>query len=82
MSKNLTVGELRKALENVPDDLEIRLSSDSGVDQSCEMGDTVVIEDAYRVKYELPNGERFSDTGKTGTDYFTIYANYINEYEE
>lgn len=82
MSKNLTVGELRKALENVPDDLEIRLSSDSGVDQSGEIGDTVVIEDAYRVKYELPNGERFSDTGKTGTDYFTIYANYINEYEE
>ena len=34
MSK-LTVGKLRKALEGVPDDLEIELWSDSGVDQ-CE----------------------------------------------
>ncbi len=29
----LTVGELRKALEGVPDNLEVRLSSDSGVGQ-------------------------------------------------
>lgn len=82
MSKKLTVGELRKALENVPDDLEIRLSSDSGVDQGGEVGDEIIVEDAYRVKYELPNGERFSDTGETGVDYFTIYANYRDEYGE
>lgn len=40
MSK-LTVGKLRKALENVPDELEIELWSDSGVDQwgydDCEV---------------------------------------------
>lgn len=34
MSK-LTVGKLRKALEGVPDNLEIELWSNSGVDQ-CE----------------------------------------------
>ena len=32
MNKALTVGELKKALENVPDNLEVRLWSDSGVD--------------------------------------------------
>lgn len=31
--KALTVGELRKALEGVPDDLKVQLSSDTGVDQ-------------------------------------------------
>ena len=31
--KVLTVGELRKALEGVPDNLEVKLSSDTGVDQ-------------------------------------------------
>lgn len=31
--KVLTVGELRKAIEGVPDNLEVRLSSDTGVDQ-------------------------------------------------
>ncbi len=30
--KALTVGELRKALEGVPDDLKVQLSSDTGVD--------------------------------------------------
>lgn len=30
---NITVGELRKALEGVPDELEVRLGSDSGLDQ-------------------------------------------------
>lgn len=29
----LTVGKLKKALENVSDDLEVELWSDSGVDQ-------------------------------------------------
>ena len=32
-TKPLTVGELRKALDGVPDDLEVRISSDTGVDQ-------------------------------------------------
>lgn len=43
----LTVGKLKKALENVSDDLEVELWSDSGVDQ-CEYDDIVVIEDAYK----------------------------------
>ena len=56
MSK-LTVGKLKKALEGVPDDLEIELQSDSSVDQ-CDYDDCeVVIEDAYRHQYKLPNGE-------------------------
>lgn len=67
----LTVGQLRKALEGVPDELEVKLSSDSGVDQG--MG-TIVVEDAYRTKYDLPEGRKFED-GTTGVDYFTIYAN-------
>ena len=55
----LTVGVLKKALEGVPDELRVKLSSDSGVDQ----GDgEIIIEQAYRVTY-------------SGVDYFTIYAN-------
>ena len=72
MNKILTVGELRRALEGVPDHLEVRLGSDSGVDQG--VGE-IVVEMARRVKYELPNGQRFTDTGETGVDYFEIYAN-------
>lgn len=59
MSKPLTVGDLRKALEGVPDELEVQLSSDSGVDQG--IGE-IVIEMARRVQYG-------------NTDYFEIYAN-------
>ena len=57
--KELTVRELREALEGVPDDLPVRLSSDTGVDQGD--GD-IIIEEASRVKY----GD---------VDYFDIYAN-------
>lgn len=67
----LTVGELRRALEGVPDELEVKLSSDTGVDQGTGR---IVVEDAYRTKYELPDGRKFED-GTTGVDYFTIYAN-------
>ena len=70
-----TVGDLRKALEGVPDNLEVKLSSDSGVDQPYP----VVVQNAHRVKYELPDGKRFDDTG---VDYFTIYANYAEESPE
>jgi len=72
MSKALTVGELRKALEGVPDHLKVELGSDSGVDQG--IGE-IIIESARRIKYDLPNGQRFEDTGETGVDYFEIYAN-------
>ncbi len=70
--KALTVGELKKALEGVPDNLEVQLSSDTGVDQG---EGEIVVESARRVKYDLPNGQKFADTGKTGVDYFEIYAN-------
>jgi len=72
MGKSLTVGELKKALEGVPDELEVRLGSDTGVDQG---EGNIIVEQARRVKYELPNGQRFEDTGETGVDYFEIYAN-------
>lgn len=74
----LTVGKLRKALEGVPDELEVKLSSDTGVDQG--MGE-VIVEDAYRTKYDLPDGRTFED-GSTGVDYFTIYANDRETEEE
>ena len=77
--KALTVGELKKALDGVPDELEVQLSSDTGVDQG--MGE-IVIEFARRVKYDLPEGQKFEDTGKTGVDYFEIYANNTGEDED
>lgn len=42
--KELTVKELRAALEGVPDDLPVRLSSDTGVDQGYG---EIVVERAY-----------------------------------
>lgn len=74
MSK-LTVGKLRKVLEGVPDDLKIKLWSDSGVDQYEHDDCEVVIEDAYRNKYKLPNGETFDD-GSGEENCFVIYANW------
>ncbi len=76
----LTVGKLKEKLKDVPDELEIELWSDSGVDQSGDDSE-VVIEDAYRHQYTLKNGETFED-GTNCVDYFVIYANYRNEEEE
>lgn len=72
--KELTVGELRKALEGVPDNIKVVLSSDSGVDQS-QFGGQIIIEDAYRHHYKLPNGRIFEDTGENEIDEFWIYCN-------
>lgn len=69
----LTVGELRKAMEGVPDELEVRFSSDT------EEAYEIVLELARRVKYDLPDGQRFDDTGETGVDYFDIYGNAADE---
>ena len=44
--KALTVKELKEKLKDIPDDLELRLSSDSGVDQ-CAEGE-IVITDAFQ----------------------------------
>lgn len=45
-TKPLTVGELRKALDGVPDDLEVRISSDTGVDQG---EGEIIVERAFPV---------------------------------
>lgn len=66
MSKNITVGELKEALKNVPDDLEVRLLSDSGVDQG---EGEIIIESAKRVSYGT-------------VDYFSIYANDVDLEDE
>lgn len=74
--KRLTVGELRKALEGVPDELGVHFSSDT------EEAYEIILTQARRVKYELPNGQRFEDTGETGVDYFDIYGNAADEDED
>lgn len=74
--KRLTVKDLRAALEGVPDELEVHFSSDT------EEAYEIVLEMARRVKYELPNGQRFADTGETGVDYFEIYGNAHDEDDE
>ena len=63
MKDIFTVGQLKKSLEGVPDELEVRLVSDTGVDQGD--GD-IVIEGAYRTTYK-------------DVDYFSIYANDVYE---
>ena len=70
MAKELTVGELRKAIEGVPDDLKVKISSDTGVDQGEGM---VIIESARRVNYKTQCGD---------VDYFDIYANDIDVDDE
>ena len=70
--KTLTVGELKKTLDGVPDNLEVILCSDTGVDQG---EGTIIVESARRIKYNYDN-----KYGKVFTvDYFSIYANDIVE---
>lgn len=71
--KELTVGELRKALEDVNDNLIVRISSDTGVDQRD--GFECIVENAYEVNYEHKDDKNNS----THIQYFTIYANYCDE---
>lgn len=68
MCKELTVGQLRNALKNVPDDVPVVLSSDTGVDQG--MGKVIVLS-AHYCHYEEYNIREFS-----------IYANDIIEEDE
>ena len=74
LRKELTVGELKKALENVPDDLHVELLSDTGVDQGRLDGE-IIIESARRITYKSNMGT---------IDYFSIYANEygVNEDED
>lgn len=76
MENRLTVKDLREALVGVPDTLEVHFGSDT------EEAYEIVLTMARRVKYELPAGQRFADTGATGVDYFEIYGNAIDEDEE
>lgn len=71
MDKKLTVGQLKKALENAPDELEVELSSDTGVDQGES---EVIIHLAKRIKYV--------DFYSRSIDKFVIYADYKDELEE
>jgi hypothetical protein len=66
--KPLTVGELKNKLTNVPNDVIIKLSSDTGVDQGY-CGGEIVVEDAWYHK----SWSRYDD------DSFCIY---VNEQEE
>lgn len=79
--KKLTVGELRKALEGVPDELVIELWSDSGVEQDPYGDSEVVIESAFRHQHKLPDGQTYED-GTNSIDYFVIYCNWREEGEE
>ncbi len=68
--KELTVGELRKAIEGAPDNLKVKLSSDTGVDQG---EGRIIVESARRINYKTQHGE---------VDYFEIYANDVDDEEE
>ncbi len=65
MEKRMTVGELRKALENVPDELEVQFGSDT------EEAYEIIISMARRVTYEYPKGN--------WVDEFEIYGNAKEE---
>ncbi|MBO5387964.1 MAG: hypothetical protein J6A59_07490 [Lachnospiraceae bacterium] len=66
MQREILAGDLKRALQNVPDDIPVRLSSDTGVDQ----GDgQIIVLDAYEVKYDE-------------THYFAIYANDVDDEED
>lgn len=76
VAKRLTVKELKAALVDVPDELEVHFGSDT------EEAYEIVIEMARRVKYDLPDGKRFEDTGETGVDYFEIYGNAVQDEDD
>lgn len=63
MVKSLTVGKLKSVIADLPDDLEVKLSSDTGVDQGIG---TIVVENAYRTKYGT-------------VDHLTIYVNDVDD---
>ena len=71
MQKRLTVKELKAALVDVPDELEVRFGSDT------EEAYEIIIEMARRGKSVLPDGRKFEDTGETGLDFFEIYGNAV-----
>lgn len=66
MQREILAGDLKRALQNVPDDIPVRISSDTGVDQG--EGQIIVL-DAYEVKYDEAH-------------YFAIYANDVDDEED
>ena len=69
MREILTVGKLKSVIADLPDDLEVKLSSDTGVYQG-QIGGRIVVEDARRVKCE---------TSHFKYDYLDIYVNEIED---
>lgn len=69
---SFTAGELRKALESLPDDLEVRIKGDGYASDG-------VVADAYRVTRTIPAGvahdlpkENILEDGSAREDYFAI----------
>ena len=79
--KELTIGELKEKLKDIPDNLIVRLSSDTGVDQSEDEGYEIKILDAWRHHCILSDGKTFED-GSNEVDEFHIYANHVGCSEE
>lgn len=63
--EELTVGKLKQTLQNVPDNVIVKLTSDTGIDQGCG---AVLVLDAGYVNEPLFDMQ-----------YFSIYANDIVE---
>lgn len=72
--KNLTVGELKEALKDVPNDVIVRLTSDTGVDQG-QCGGKIVIEDAYYTHYTVEDAYYDDTVGEYIVNSFDIYVN-------
>lgn len=66
----MTTGQLKEILKEVPDDLEIRLTSETNVDQN----NTVTIDGVYRVSYGEQK-KRKAEGRPVLTDFFAIFAN-------
>lgn len=73
MDKSLTVGDLRKALEGVPDELEVHFSSDT------EEAYEIILTMARRVKYRRPLEQMLDCLDTSDIDYFDIYGNAADE---
>ena len=68
--KDLTVGELKKVLENVPNDTIVVLSSDTGVELG-RLGGNIVVESAHYTHFTSSTGEHIK--------FLSIYANEVME---
>lgn len=79
--EELTVGELKEKLKDIPDNLIVKLSSDTGADQSDDENFEIKVIDAWRHHCILSDGKSFED-GSNEVDEFYIYANHVELGEE